>query len=260
MENQKVKNWGWGWTIIWDSRVHKQINISLFFQLFSLFFIVSAWKDKEIWLHDEIINSFLYMLTKKTDVPYIAAQLQHLLWRKKNRSENFGKMRVCYLSLSFSFPSIQTTLDFSCRKHIWRAIGVLDLLATDTHWTDTSVQRGYRIGLSLMQMKFGLTYVKQVNIRLVKQPDNSSCGVMVCYYAEQIVNGNVFLYVFWSIIHKWPCEKSFSLNSYSNTLKNSQIKCFTFSKNASCKQYTDFVLKYRVCKQKILKAWKVSWN
>ena len=120
VENQKVKNWGWGWTIIRDSRVHKQINISLFFQLFSLFFIVSAWKNKEIWLHDEIINSFLYMLTKKTDVPYIAAQLQHLLWRKKNRSENFGKMRVCYLSLSFSFPSIQTTLDFSCRKHIWK--------------------------------------------------------------------------------------------------------------------------------------------
>ena len=75
-----------------------------------------------------------------------------------------------------------------------RANGILDSLATDTHWTNTSVQRGYRIGLSLMQMKFGLT--KQVNIKLVKQPDNSSCGVMVCYYAEQIINSNVFLYVF----------------------------------------------------------------
>ena len=65
-----------------------------------------------------------------------------------------------------------------------RATGVRDPLTSDMHWTDASVQRGYRIGLSLMQMKFGLTDVKQVNIRHVKQPDNSSCGVLVCYYVD----------------------------------------------------------------------------
>ena len=42
-----------------------------------------------------------------------------------------------------------------------RAIGVLDPPATDTHWTDSSEQRGYRLGLSLMQIKFGLTDIKK---------------------------------------------------------------------------------------------------
>ena len=67
-----------------------------------------------------------------------------------------------------------------------RAIGVLVPLGTDTHWTDTSIQRGYRISLTLMQMKFGLTDVKQVKIKYVKQPDNSSCSVMVCYCATML--------------------------------------------------------------------------
>ena len=89
------------------------------------------------------------------------------------------------------------------------AIGSLDPLETDTHWTDTSVQRGYRIGSSLMQMKFGLKDVKQVNIRHVKQPDNSSCGVMVCYYAEQIINVYVFLYFFDQSISNSPMKKAF---------------------------------------------------
>ena len=65
-----------------------------------------------------------------------------------------------------------------------RAIGVLDPLSTDTHWTYTSARKGYRIGLSLMQMKFGLTDVKQVNIKHARQSDSNSCGVMVRYYPE----------------------------------------------------------------------------
>ena len=60
------------------------------------------------------------------------------------------------------------------------AIGVLDPLAIICTGLETSVQRGYQIGLRLMQVKFGLTDVEQVNIRHIKQPDNSSCGVLLC--------------------------------------------------------------------------------
>ena len=71
-------------------------------------------------------------------------------------------MRICFSSLSLSFPSIQTivTGNLVVVNISERAVGVLDPLATDTHWTDTSVQRCCRIGLSLMQMKFGFNRYK----------------------------------------------------------------------------------------------------
>ena len=90
-----------------------------------------------------------------------------------------------------------------------RVIAVLYPFETDTHWTYTSVQRGYRIGLSLMQIKFGLTDVKQVSIRYVKQPDNRSCDVLVCYYAEQIISGILFLYFFDQSFSNSSVKKAF---------------------------------------------------
>ena len=147
------------------------------------------------WLHDEIFNLFLYMMTKKNRSTLYCRSTAALVVAERKSFRKLWKNEDLF-SKSFIFISCNPN-----NSH-WilvvvniseRTIGVLDPLTTDTHWTDTSVQRRYRIGLNLMQMKFGLTNVKRVNIRHVKQPDNSSCGVLVCYYAEQMINGNVFL-------------------------------------------------------------------
>ena len=131
------------------------------------------------WLHNEIINSFLYMLTKKNRSTLYCGSAAALVVAGKKSFRKLWKNEDLF-SKSFIFIS------FNPNKCHWilvvvniseRAIWFLDPLATDTHRTYTSVERGYRIGLSLMQMKFGLTDVK-------------------CYHAEQIINGNVFLYFF----------------------------------------------------------------
>ena len=122
------------------------------------------------WLHDEIINSFLYMLTKKTRSTLYGSSTAGLVLAEKKSFRKLWKSLDLF-SKSFIFIS------FNPNNCHWilvvvniseRAIGVLNPLGTDTHWTASAVQRGYRIGLSLLQMKFVLTDVKQVNIRYVK--------------------------------------------------------------------------------------------
>ena len=123
------------------------------------------------------------------------------LWKNEDL---FSKSFIFILSNPNSCHCILVVVNIS-----ERAIAVLDSLVTNTRWTDTSAQGGYRISLSLIQMKFGLTDVKQLNVRHVKQPDSSSCGVYVCYYAEQIINGNVFMYFFDRSFTNSPVKKAF---------------------------------------------------
>ena len=41
-----------------------------------------------------------------------------------------------------------------------------------------------------METKFGINNATKANIKHTKQPDSISFGVMICYYADQIINGN----------------------------------------------------------------------
>ena len=134
------------------------------------------------WLHDEIVNSFLHMLTKKNKSTLYCSSTAALVvaegksfWKLWKNEDLFSKS---FIFIPFNPNNCQWILVVVSISE--RAIGVLHPLATDTHWTDTSEQRSYRIGLSLMNMKFGLTDVKHVNIRHVKEADNSSCDVLVC--------------------------------------------------------------------------------
>ena len=82
-----------------------------------------------------------------------------------------------------------------------KTIAVLDPLVTDTVWTGTSTCKGFQVGMDIMKLKFNIDFqdVKKVNIKHHKQPDGISCGVLVCFYAEQIIKGSksFVFYVFY---------------------------------------------------------------
>ena len=41
-----------------------------------------------------------------------------------------------------------------------------------------------------METKFSINNATKANVKHTKQPDSTSCSVMICYYADQIINGN----------------------------------------------------------------------
>ena len=71
-----------------------------------------------------------------------------------------------------------------------KEILVLDPLVADTNWSDKSIQKGYRVDSIIMETKFGINNATKANVKHTKQSDSISCGVMICYYADQIINGN----------------------------------------------------------------------
>ena len=71
-----------------------------------------------------------------------------------------------------------------------KEISVLDPLVADTSWFDKSVEKGYQVSSIIMETKFGINNATKANVKHTKQPDNISFGVMICYYADQIINGN----------------------------------------------------------------------
>ena len=63
------------------------------------------------WLHDEVINSFLHILTSKSF--YSVSQAQRWLFRKVNHFLNFGKMKNYLQSrVSSSHLTLTTVTDF----------------------------------------------------------------------------------------------------------------------------------------------------
>ena len=71
-----------------------------------------------------------------------------------------------------------------------KEILVLDPLVADTNWSDKSIQKGYRVDSIIMETKFGINNATKANVKHTKQAGSISCGVMICYYADQIINGN----------------------------------------------------------------------
>ena len=75
-----------------------------------------------------------------------------------------------------------------------RTIAVIDPLVKNTVWIDASLGKGVDLGLEIVRLKFNVHAqdMTDINITHVKQPDATSCGAMVCYYAEKIISGNIF--------------------------------------------------------------------
>ena len=77
-----------------------------------------------------------------------------------------------------------------------RTITVIGPLVQNTMWADASARKGVQVGLEIMRWKFNVQvqHMTKVKITHVKQPNAISCGAMVCYYAEKIINNDIFLF------------------------------------------------------------------
>ena len=89
--------------------------------------------------------------------------------------------------------------------------------------------------LDIMRLKFNVQaqYKTKVNITHVKQRDSVSCGTIVCYYTEKIINGN-FLFVLRlhnSETYSEPTQIS-KTNLFVNVINGFQLKALLSSECA----------------------------
>ena len=144
------------------------------------------------WLHDEVINSFLHVLTSNRTEFLLCESSAALVisegksFRKLWKDEEISSKSCVFIPFN---PKICQWLLVVLKVHR-KEISVLDPLVTDTNWSNKSIQKGYRISSIIMETKFGINNATKVNVKHTKQSDSISCGVMICYYADQIINGN----------------------------------------------------------------------
>ena len=89
--------------------------------------------------------------------------------------------------------------------------------------------------MDIMRLKFNVQaqYKTKVNITHVKQRDSVSCGTIVCYYTEKIINGN-FLFVLRlhnSETYSEPTQIS-KMNLFVNVINGFQLKALLSSECA----------------------------
>ena len=156
------------------------------------------------WLHDEIINSFLYVSIKNDKRFLLCNSTAALCTLRGSSIRNLWKGE----DISSVFNVI---IPFNPNNCHWlliilnidqKTISVLDPLLRDTNWSNTSVKKAFQVGVRIMETKFDIANVTKANMKHIPQSDSVSCGVMVCYYASQIIKGNtfsshiVFFYIF----------------------------------------------------------------
>ena len=145
------------------------------------------------WLHDEVINSFLHVLTSNRTEFLLCESSVALVISEGKSFRKLWKDEELSLKSCFFIP-------FNPNNCHWllvvlkihrKEISALDPLLADTNWSDKSIQKGYRVGSTIMEIKFGINNATKANVKHTKQSDSISCGVMICYYADQIINGNI---------------------------------------------------------------------
>ena len=144
------------------------------------------------WLHDEVINSFLHVLTSnRTEFLLCESSVALVIsegksFRKLWKDEELSSKSCVFIPFN---PNNCHWLLIVWKIHR-KEILVLDPLVADTNWSDKSFQKVYRVDSIIMETKFGINKATKANVKHTKQAGSISCGVMICYYADQIINGN----------------------------------------------------------------------
>ena len=154
-------------------------------------------------MHDEVINSFLYVLTSNT-TEFLLCEPSAVLvisegksFRKLWKDEELSSKSCVFIPFN---PNNCHWLLIVLKIHK-KEISVLDPLVVDTNWSDKWVQNGYRVGSIIMETKFGINNSTKANVKHTKQSDSISCGVMICYYVDQIINSNTLFEFLWVLIN-----------------------------------------------------------
>ena len=149
------------------------------------------------WLHDEVINSFIVILERmfsgvlfcgSHEALHIAkGKSFRLLWKGVDLN---GKKTLLIPFNPTNNHWILLHIDIcSCTLY------VLDPLNNGVDKNSTTFRKSYNVAVNALTKKFGAQNVQIGQMDHVMQKDGISCGVLVCYYAEQLARGLLtFLY------------------------------------------------------------------
>ena len=139
-----------------------------------------------------MINSFLHFLTSNRTEFLLCESSAALVisegksFRKLWKDEELSSKSCAFIPYN---PNNCHWLLIVLKIHR-KEISVLDPLIANTNWSDKSIENGYRVGSIIIETKFGINNATKANIKHTKQSDSISFGVMICYYADQIINSN----------------------------------------------------------------------
>jgi len=141
------------------------------------------------WLHDEVINSYFYHLSSMyANVLYCGSTEALLicsgksfrnLWKNINyHQKNLVLIPFNYTGTHWMLVSLNVTS------------GHLSIIDPMRHVaTATAIQKSKSMAEDIMQKKFRKCNVEVINQTHVLQNDAISCGVLTCFYAEQLAKG-----------------------------------------------------------------------
>ena len=136
------------------------------------------------WLHDEIINSLLFNLTKKhTEVLFCGSTEAMLIHHGKsfrNMWKNEDLTKKSLVLIHFNPTSLH--LKLICINLSEVTVSVLDPMVRRCQDQDA-----LDVARTVLQKKFGIHKFLTKKMQYSLQRDSISCGVFVCYFAEQIV-------------------------------------------------------------------------
>ena len=136
------------------------------------------------WLHDEIINSLLFNLTKKhTEVLFCGSTEAMLIHHGKSfrnmwKNEDLTKKSLVLIH----FNPTNLHLKLICINLSEVTVSVLDPMVRRCQDQDA-----LDVARTVLQKKFGIHKFLIKKMQYSLQRDSISCGVFGCYFAEQIV-------------------------------------------------------------------------
>ena len=141
------------------------------------------------WLHDEIINSFLFNLSKVHNDVLICGSAQAMIihlgksFRKMWNTENLSQKST--ILIPFNPTNNHWKLIYiNLKEH---SVSVLDPMVSKSQDEDS-----FNVAKAILQKKFGISKFDKLHFEYSLQRDSVNCGVFVCYFAEQIVLGKIF--------------------------------------------------------------------
>ena len=166
-------------------------------------------KFRTAWLHDEVINSFMYDLEREFEKVIYCGSTEALVIAEGKAFRNLWKQKDLsgkdLLFIPFNPTEIHWVLIFIDIKT--NTMYILDPLTQHTKANSDSSQKAINVARRLISKKFGINECRVGLMNHCLQHDNVSCGVLVCYYAHRIAEGisiillytgikSIFLHVF----------------------------------------------------------------
>ena len=143
------------------------------------------------WLDDEVINGFIFLIAKQCKDLVYCSSGEALLAEKKM---SLRKMWVlenlsCINRILIPYNANGSHWILIAISVIDKKLCILDPLHQKVQPSESSYKKAMTIASHILKSKFDIDDFTVVNLDHSLQSDSVSCGVLVCYYAEQLSKG-----------------------------------------------------------------------